>query len=466
MRLPELGRRGRIGARLLAGGCLLVALALVLFSLPRSGTAVATGGAGAAVATPLFSPRRAPEVFADAAAAARVGAAVEAALAGTDHCVAIDDDGGAVLRGGDDRLLTPASTLKLVTAAGALAALGEDRTFSTRVVADGDGNLVLVGGGDPVLATQEYVDRRHGEPARADAQFTSLESLADAVVAAGVQDVPGALLVDDSLHEPARELPGWRPEYATEGVVGALGALAVDQGYATPAAREAAADPAVTTGERFAALLRERGVAVRGGVRRGDEPEVGLEVAKADSPPLGVIVGDMLRGSDNYIAEILLRDVAAAADASVPGTTAAGIDEVRGRLGGYGVDLAGLDMQDGSGLSPANRARCATLVEVLSLARQPGLGAIDRGLAVAGRTGTLGESLLHTPLEERLRAKTGTLDGVAGLAGVVDAPGGLRFALLVQAPFSDAEGRARRDAAAEVVASFADTPEPAPVPAP
>jgi D-alanyl-D-alanine carboxypeptidase/D-alanyl-D-alanine-endopeptidase (penicillin-binding protein 4) len=419
--------------------------------------------------TSLWSPRRVPALFVDAAAQVELARRLELAVANVDACVVVDAPHGSLARVHPERALAPASTLKLLTGVAALATLGPDYRFRTRALADGAGNLVLVGGGDPVLATPEHVEHAHADPATREVQFTPLSALADAIAAAGPVAFPGGVVVDDGRHEQVRLLPAWKPSYAADGDVGALGALTVDAGFADPVRRAPADDPAVVTAQRLTALLAQRGVPTAAAIRRAPAAEGAREIAHVDSPPLHDIVADMIRASLNYTAEQLIREIAAHADASRPGGTATGITRALDALRGLGVPLDGAVLHDGSGLAPDDRVSCPTLSAVLALAADPRFAPIDRGLAVAAQSGTLVDRFAGDPLAGRLRAKTGSLAGVAGLAGVVDTASGrtVRFAFAATGGFSEDGGEELQAAVARAVASYGAAPARADlVPAP
>jgi D-alanyl-D-alanine carboxypeptidase/D-alanyl-D-alanine-endopeptidase (penicillin-binding protein 4) len=256
-----------------------------------------------------------------------------------------------------------------------------------------------------------------------------------------------------------RFLPVWKPSYASDGEVGALGALTVDRGRA-PGTRLPVADPAMNAGEQLAALLAARGVTIAGGVHHGRAPSDAHEIARVASHPLAAIVEEMVTISDNYAAEELLRAIAVDAGV-VPGTSAAGgklaIDEMKK----LGVPTAGLVMLDGSGLARDDRVSCATMLGLVDRIAQQPLGAVDRGLAVWGRTGTLAYRTGADSVTGRLRAKTGSIDGVVGLVGVVDGPDRLRFAFLANGDFSNRAGAQLQAAVANVVGSAPEVHVPA-----
>jgi D-alanyl-D-alanine carboxypeptidase/D-alanyl-D-alanine-endopeptidase (penicillin-binding protein 4) len=439
--------------RLMALLCAAGALALGLVARPSDGRAAAAP-VDAAVRTPLLSPRRVPALFVAALGRARLQQALAAIAAPFDACVAVDDASGALARVNADAPLAPASNAKLLTAAAALDILGPNYRFRTRAVLDSSGNLVLVGGGDPVLSSRT---------ARPGA-VTPLDDLARAVVASG-RAITGSVLVDDSRFDTARVVPDWKQSYVTEGDVGPLGALSVDAGFVDPVLRTPASDPALLTGTRFQELMGAHGVTFAGAPSHAIAPANAPEIAHVDSPPLSAIVEEMLTTSDNYTAEMVTRELGVAT--SKAGTTAAGTSAVVGALTSLGVPAAGVTLHDGSGLAPDDRVTCDTLLRVLSLTHRAKFAAMDRGLAVAGRTGTLALRFLGDPLSGVLRAKTGSINGVVSLSGTIDAGPRPRFAFVANGNFSTAAGAQLQDDVAHAVARYPDSSNTAElVPAP
>jgi D-alanyl-D-alanine carboxypeptidase/D-alanyl-D-alanine-endopeptidase (penicillin-binding protein 4) len=148
------------------------------------------------------------------------------------------------------------------------------------------------------------------------------------------------------------------------------------------------------------------------------------------------LVDQMLGFSDNVIAEALLREVAIAR--KQPATFTGGAAARHQVLRELGVDVAGDQLQDGSGLSRLDKLTPRLLTEVLKAAvsrEHTGLRGIVSGLPVAGYSGTLATrfaSAAAAPGIGEVRAKTGTLSGVDALAGVVLTKDGtqLAFALV------------------------------------
>ena len=359
-------------------------------------------------------------------------------------CVAVDGPAGPLARVNADTPLTPASTLKLLTATAAIDQLGADHHFTTRVYTD-SGNLVVVGAGDPLLATPEYIAFRHAYPRYRDAAYTPLADLADAIVAAGVHDVSGALLVTIPPRHACDTCPTWKPNYGVDGDVGSLGALGVDGGFSQSNGQVPAADPALVTGQRLAAMLATRGVTIAGGVaaRRDHRPRTRARSRTSTHPPLSDIVGELLTSSDDYTAEELLRDLANDPHGTTPGNDRGGCARSSSRrMKRLGIPTVGLVMHDGSGLAP-DRPR---LVHDLARTHEGDEPTAVRG----GRQGARGRraraehsrivsSATHSP--DELHAKTGSIDGVVGLVGLIDGPNDLHFAFLANGDFSTGNGR-------------------------
>ncbi len=420
-------------------------------------------GPAPAIPTAVWSPRRVPGVLVTAVAAARLRRELPAVAAPFASCVLVTDATGTVGAVDPERPLAGASTQKLLVAAAALAVMGARHRFETRAVSDAPlnggelgGDLTIVGGGDPLLTTSE-APRAAGTPG------TRLADLADAIVAAGVRRIDGALVADDSRYDRERAVPDWTPGEAPD--AGALGALVVDggrgdDGLASPA-------PALRTVQLLATLLSRRGVSIAGGAidPAHAAPADAREVAHVSSSPLGDIVEEMLTDSNNETADLLTRELGLRHAGA--GTTVAGTSAIPAILAASGVPVGGVTLHDGSGLAHDDRVTCRALLGVLALGSRPRFSALVDGLAIAGRSGTLAGQFAGTALAGRLRAKTGHIDGVVGLVGVVpraDAAGrpggarlrGARFAFLANGDFSTETGELLQDRVATAIAGYVD----------
>ena len=330
------------------------------------------------------------------------------------------------------RLVTPASTAKLVTSTAALETLGPMARFRTTVRwVPSTRRLVLVGGGDPFLASSPRLAGA-SYPQRADV----VDLARQAVLKLRTMKVKRVRLdYDDSYFTGPAVNPAWPSTYVPEGVVPPISSLWVDEGR-SPGGNGFVDDPAAGAADSFADALRGNGLKVAAEITRGSAPEGAMDVASVSSAPLGEIVERTLAVSDNQAAEVLIRHVGLAerqVGSFLAGTAA--VLEVVDRLG---VPVAGDVLHDGSGLARSNRLTSDTLAGVLRLAESPDhpqLRQVFTGLPVAGFTGSLQYRFDKGPAQARgrVRAKTGTLTGVHALAGVADGGSGARMAFVVVA---------------------------------
>jgi D-alanyl-D-alanine carboxypeptidase/D-alanyl-D-alanine-endopeptidase (penicillin-binding protein 4) len=307
--------------------------------------------------------------------------------------------------------LEPASTEKLSTAITALQRLGGAFRTRTDVFGQGGlvgsawrGDLVLKGYGDPTLST------------------AGLSALAREVRKRGIRAISGRVIGDESFFDDRRGCSGWKPSFA-KFQSPLLSALVVDRGVLDGTAVDR---PALAAARLFTRALVQAGVSVEKSptVGRGDSTRVLL--ARRTSPPLSELLAVMDTWSDNFIAEMLLKQLGA--HLARRGSTAAGARVVAATLTADHVPLAGVRLADGSGLSRLDRQTARSLAAMLQTvwhehALRPLLGTF----AVAGTTGTLRHRLLDAPNHQLVRGKTGTTDDASALAGFVAA----RYAFVV-----------------------------------
>jgi D-alanyl-D-alanine carboxypeptidase/D-alanyl-D-alanine-endopeptidase (penicillin-binding protein 4) len=318
----------------------------------------------------------------------------------------------------------PASTLKLLTAAGVLELLGPTHRFKTRVTLTAGQRAVptvtLVGGGDPMLTARSEADAYPGPATLRELVRRTARALSQA----GIRRV--RIGFDDTLFTGPGSSPTWEPTYVP-GVTSPVSALWVDEGI-DPATSGRSEMPAALAARTFADGLRARGLRADVADQSATSPPGAVELASVQSPPLGQVVEHVLGLSDNEGAEVLLRHAGLAAGTG--GSFSGGARAVEQALTPLGVPWSGVRLYDGSGLSRDNRLPLETLVAVLRLAaddERPQLRAVLSGLPVAGFGGTLANRFYAEGTREALglvRAKTGTLTGAHALAGtVVDADG-------------------------------------------
>lgn len=373
---------------------------------------------------------------------------------------------------GGDQALPPASVAKALTALYALDVLGPDFSFETRLVADGPvengvlkGDLILVGGGDPLLDTD------------------ALASMAANLREAGITEVRGAFKVYDGALPYVFSIDPGQPDHvgyspAISGISlnfnrvhfewkrnGTNYDVTMDARSArytpsvdmaamrveprnlpiytySPSARQdrwtvargalgnggarwlPVRKPALYAGDVFRTLARANGI-VLGRVQVTREAPVGTVLVVHQSDPLDSILRGMLKYSTNITAE-MVGLAASRARGADPQTLAESAAEMnRWAAETYGVD--GMAMVDHSGLGDMSRMAPADLVAALVAARKT--GALRPLLKPFALTDSQGRPVKDHPI--KVDAKTGTLNFVSGLGGFVTTADGAELAFAI-----------------------------------
>lgn len=459
---------------------MLLVMAVTLFALGAGGVAVgrqvaadrafhpvrvpgptpAPSGAAAALSALTAAPGAAQP---DASPSATPGTPVAATAAGIAKAVAplvrSPAFGGAIAaevldpttstalyRANDAAPVAPASTLKLLTAAATLTIRPPtDRIATTVVAGSRPGEVVLVGAGDPTLSAA-----KPGTPTPYDGA-ARISDLAAAVRKSLAGRPVSRIVVDGSLYSGADVAPGWLPEDIPSDFACRITAAMVDGGRDAPTDEIRSARPDLAAGRALAAALG----AGSAPVVLGKAPATPTVLGKVYSAPMSRIVEQMLSESDNVLAESLGRHVAIAdgKPASFAGAASA-IADVLSRVG----ITVGSSIADTSGLSTHDRVPPQALAGVLVRAvgpNAPELRSILTGMPVAGWSGTLTNRYSDTQRNGRgvVRAKTGTLDGVAALAGIVTDVDGQTLVFVLVANRVPVDGILAADEALDAVAA-------------
>ncbi|HSW28288.1 MAG TPA: D-alanyl-D-alanine carboxypeptidase/D-alanyl-D-alanine-endopeptidase [Longimicrobiales bacterium] len=237
-----------------------------------------------------------------------------------------------------------------------------------------------------------------------------------------------------------------------------------------------ASDPAAFAVSVFRSVLASQGVEVLGRERVVNDPRVSLlgrrkvtaparspegrvrVLATHVSPPLRDYLAVVNKRSNNLYTELVFRTLGRLAQGV--GSPDAGAAAVAASLTELGVDITGLVQVDGSGLSAANRVRPTTFVDILArMSASPEWPEYWASLPVAGVRRELGR-MYNTPAAGNLRAKTGTIEGVSALSGVVQTVDGerLAFSFLVNGTPSTDRAKRVEDDLGVSLASFSRGP--------
>ncbi|AUH63267.1 D-alanyl-D-alanine carboxypeptidase/D-alanyl-D-alanine endopeptidase [Paracoccus zhejiangensis] len=382
----------------------------------------------------------------------------QAGLGGVVSFAAIDLDSGEVIeaRGGDTPL-PPASTLKSITALYALDRLGADHRFRTRILRMGD-TLVLAGGGDPVLSTDDLdrlaealVATGAKSPARFAVWGGALPRIAElepdqAVWLAYNPTISGMILNFNRVHLGWRQAAGdyqlslearaERNSPRAYSITAAPGPQRELFTYSADDKREhwlisraamgragsrwlPVRQPELYAGDVFQTLCRARGLVLPAPEVIDQLPEGVSELAGIDSPSLREILLGMMRYSTNLTAEVVGLHASGATSLAASGQAMAGWLKERGGSGD-------LRFADHSGLSADSQITAQSMARLMA-----GYGA-TAGLRELMKDDPLTEDLGRDPAAlARIEAKTGTLNFVSNLAGYASGTEGRQIAFAV-----------------------------------
>lgn len=181
-------------------------------------------------------------------------------------------------------------------------------------------------------------------------------------------------------------------------------------------------------------------------------------VAAVDSAPLATLLIETNQNSNNLYAESLLRTLGARFPAAAEGmdTATRGLAVVEATLIEMGVTPNSYRLADGSGLSRHNLVTPLALVQTLrAMARSPYAATYRASLAVAAQTGTLQNRFQNTPVQGIFQGKTGSMSGVAALAGYLDSPNFSPLVLSLIVNQSDLPGSTLRQTLDQIVVELA-----------
>ena len=387
-----------------------------------------------------------------------------------------------------DNNMIPASNFKLLASSTSLEQFGPDYTFKTEVYTTGkiengvlNGNIILKGGGDPVLLTKDVTD------------------LAKQIKTAGITQISGDIIADESRFDKQRLGWGWSWDDISDYYSAETSALSLNRNtvdvWVYPA-KDAGAqaevklvpettgyftiDSTATTGKAgsqntvwvsrklgqnivrisgnvpqgeklternmpltvdepqlytasvFEAELAKLGIKTTGAVKDGTTPKDAALVATHTSPPLSTILALFLKPSDNMIGEMLIKNLGAAVKGT--GSYSAGAEVEEAFLKKVGLDMSALSIVDGSGLSRLDYISPRNLVTLLSYMQTSKYSKVFRdALPLAGVDGTLYRRMKGTAAERNVRAKTGTVSNVSTLSGYVNTKSGepLAFSIMM-----------------------------------
>lgn len=203
--------------------------------------------------------------------------------------------------------------------------------------------------------------------------------------------------------------------------------------------------PDLWSGFNLVSFLNQRGITVKGGVSSKSGAARGVRLARAESKPVSLMVTDMLKFSNNFVAEMLTKNMAAK-DGATGVSMEQGMQKIRAYYEALGVKKSDYILTNPSGLSRDNQMRPADLQKVLEDVRKKFeyFPEYIVGLPISGLDGTLKKRMQGASVKQKIRAKTGLLNGVVGLAGyAADQEGGITTFVFLYNGNSKSEDKVR-----------------------
>jgi serine-type D-Ala-D-Ala carboxypeptidase/endopeptidase (penicillin-binding protein 4) len=396
-----------------------------------------------------------------------------------------------ILAHNEDMPRQPASTIKVLTTIAALDTLGPAYTWVTRAYATGpirngvlDGDLVIVGGGDPYLTAERWwsfvtqlhqtglttingdivIDRTYFAPldddrASFDGQpYRSYNVIPDALMVnfqtstftigselvssngklAGINidPLPANLEVRNQVRlgngNCRRAQQGLRfntPSGPGGNVIEISGMMPRGCGrYNATRALMSAPEYAYGT---FRTLWQQSGGTIKGKLRVESLPAKARLLLEYPSLTMGEVTRLVNKFSNNVMARTLMLTIGAEQFGS-PATVENGRRAVRQWLHDKNIDIPGFALDNGSGLSRNERMTAHGMADVLrAAARSPYAPEFIASLPLGGTDGTLRSRFNAPGMQGRIRMKTGTLDDVGNIAGYVNAVSGNQYIVVI-----------------------------------
>jgi serine-type D-Ala-D-Ala carboxypeptidase/endopeptidase (penicillin-binding protein 4) len=322
----------------------------------------------------------------------------------------------------------PASVEKLYTATTALEEMGPTARLATTVYGVGhmavggvwEGSLYLRGGGDPTFGSTSFIRSHYGGVG------ASISTLVSQLVRTdGIHRITGSIEGDESYFDSLRGEPS--SDYAWDPYLeGTLSALAFNRGESGN--ERGAHAPAAFAARALWGELKAHGVSIHGPSGAAITPAGAIQLAQVQSPTVAQLLGLMLPPSDNFFAEMLVKNLGARYGSA--GTTAAGAAVVTNTIS----SVLGIHphVVDGSGLSEEDKTSPYQVADLLvDLAPTPVGAVLREHMAIAGQTGTLEERMRGSAADRNCQGKTGTLTGVSNLVGYCQASNGHTLAFAI-----------------------------------
>lgn len=353
------------------------------------------------------------------------------------------------------RPMTPASLAKLFTTSTSLGVMGGDHRLSTKLLSDDlnfkdgvlDGNLYLKGFGNSMFTELD------------------LKYFVDELIKKGVSIITGSIYGDDSYFDDLYTREDWIEGEGANVKLPPISALVLDRNKATIRKKirrryryitENVKDPPTFAANKLNEQLKAAGIVVKGKIKKGVTPSKVYLLAEK-SINLNDLISLVNKHSDNFLAECLFKTLGAEAS-GVQGNSFFSQQAILKFIKDNNIFSVGTEIVDGSGISRSDQATPLAINGVLEKMYFDLIHFDDfyNSLSIAGVDGTLRGRMMGSGAENNFRGKTGTLNGVSGLAGYLTTPDGEDLILTIIFEFNKGGWGYYRDIQDQIVEILLD----------
>lgn len=335
----------------------------------------------------------------------------------------------------EKRQMTPASLTKLFTTAVALNIMGEEHQLSTKLLTD-DINL-----SDKVVNGNLYI-KGYGNPTFSD---FDLQGMINELISKGIEKITGNIIGDDTYLDNIYTREDWIEGEGSNIKLPPISALVLDRNKTVTRKKmrkrfryitEMAKDPAIFAANRLFTKLKENNIEVGGNSQKGKTPDKSILISQK-SIFLNELIALINKHSDNFLAECLFKTLGAEATGE-QGNSFYSQQAIQKFVKDNNIYFYGTEIVDGSGISRSDKVTPLSINGVLEKMYFDlnHFDAFYNSLSIAGVDGTLRGRMSGTFAENNFRGKTGTLNGVSGLAGYFTTPDGEDYIVTIMFEFT------------------------------
>ena len=351
--------------------------------------------------------------------------------------------------------MIPASITKLFTISTSLNIMGGDHKLSTKFFTDDydlndgviNGNIYIKGFGNPLFTDSD------------------LNELINTLSQMGIKEISGDIVGDDTFFDNVYTRDDWIENENANVKLPPISALVLDRNQTTTRRKvrrwyryvtETIKDPPLF----IANILKEKivsfGITFNGKSKKGATPD-NTKLILEKSIPLNELIAHINKHSDNFLAECLFKTLGAEAS-GLQGNSFYSQLAILKFLKENNIYSTGTEIVDGSGISRFDQVTPAAITGVLEKMYFDLIHFEDfyNSLSIAGVDGTLSRRMVGTSAENRFRGKTGTLNGVSGIAGYLEGANGEELVITILIEFKKGSWRYFRNVQDQIITLLAD----------